>query len=212
MLPTMAHMSCIWPLDEIVKTKVREKYTQGNPYFIFIGSLHPRKNIERLLQAFDEFKSRNSSNIKLLIVGGELFGTSSIFGIYNMMKFGNDVKFTGRLDPLELREVLGSSLALTYVPLFEGFGIPLIEAMNCDVPIVASNVTSVPEIAGEAAVYANPYDVSSIADALQEISSNTQLQQSCIEKGRVRRELYSWDKTAHLLWECIMKAVEKQIY
>jgi len=198
------------PLDETVKTRVRNKYAQGNPYYIFIGSLHPRKNIERLLQAFDQFKSRTGSNIGLLIIGGELFNTGPIFKIYKKMKFGDDVNFAGRLDPLELRDVLGSALALTYVPLFEGFGIPLVEAMNCDVPIIASNVTSVPEIAGEAAIYANPYDVNSIADAMCQMASNAQLQQKCIEKGRIRRELYSWDKTTQRLWECMMKATEKQ--
>lgn len=197
------------PLDEIVKSKVRDKYFHSNPYFIFIGSLHPRKNIERLLMAFDEFKSRNSSNIGLMIVGGELFDTGSIFRIYNNMKFGSEVKFTGRLEPPELRDVLGSSLALIYVPLFEGFGVPLVEAMNCDIPIVASNVTSVPEITGDAAVYANPYDVNSIAEAMLRISSNNHLQQKCIETGRIRRNLYSWDKTAQRLWECMMKAARR---
>lgn len=193
------------PLDEIVKSGVRNRYTHGNPYFIFIGSLHPRKNIERLLLAFDQFKSKTSSNIGLLIVGGELFSTGPIFRIYEKMKFKDEVKFTGRLDPMELRDALGSALALTYVPLFEGFGIPLVEAMNCDVPIIASNVTSVPEIAGDAAIFANPYDISSIADAMQRLAFNIPLQLNCIQKGRIRRELFSWDKTAQKLWECMMK-------
>jgi glycosyltransferase involved in cell wall biosynthesis len=197
------------PVNENVKISVREKYTRGNPYFIFIGSLHPRKNIERLLQAFDKYKSGNSSNVQLLIVGGEFFKSGSIFRIYEKMKFRDEVKFTGRLDPLELRDVLGSALAMTYVPLFEGFGIPIIEAMNCDVPIIASNVTSVPEVAGDAAVYANPYDVNSIADAMLHLASNLQLQKDCIEKGRIRRNLFSWDKTAQRLWECMMKAIQK---
>ena len=194
------------PLDEIVKTGVRNRYTHGNPYFIFIGSLHPRKNIERLLQAFDQFKSKTSSNIGLLIVGGELFSTGPIFRIYEKMKFKDEVKFTGRLDPMELRDALGSALALTFVPLFEGFGIPLVEAMNCDVPIIASNVTSVPEIAGDAAIFANPYDISSIADAMQRLAFNIPMQLNCIQKGRIRREQFSWDKTAQKLWECMMKA------
>jgi glycosyltransferase involved in cell wall biosynthesis len=197
------------PVNENVKNAVREKYTGGNPYFIFIGSLHPRKNIERLLQAFDRYKSGNSSNVRLLIVGGDFFKSGPIFRIYEKMKFRDEVKFTGRLDPLELRNVLGSALAMTFVPLFEGFGIPVVEAMNCDVPIIASNVTSVPEVAGDAAVYANPYDVSSIADAMLNLASNIQLQKDCIEKGRIRRNLFSWDKTAQRLWECMIKAIEK---
>ncbi len=197
------------PLDEVFKKKVREKYSQGNPYFVFIGSLHPRKNVERLLQAFDQFKYANNSNIRLLIVGGDFFGTGSIFSLYEKMKFRDEVHFTGRLDPLELRDVLGSALAMTYVPLFEGFGIPLVEAMNCDVPIIASNVTSVPEIAGEAAVFADPYSIDSIAEAMQKMAASAELQKICIEKGRIRRLAFSWDQTSTKLWDCMMKAVEK---
>jgi glycosyltransferase involved in cell wall biosynthesis len=197
------------PLDEVVKKRTRDRYSQGNPYFIFIGSLHPRKNIERLLQAFELFKSAKSSNIRLLIAGGDFFGTGTIFKLHEKMRFRDEVQFTGRLDPLELRDVLGSALAMAYVPLFEGFGIPLVEAMNSDVPIIASNVTSVPEIAGDAALFADPYDVSSIASAFQQMADSPELQKSYIEKGRIRRQAFSWDLTSQKLWDCMMKAIDK---
>jgi len=123
------------------------------------------------------------------------------------MKFRNEVHFTGRLDPVELKNVLASALAMTYVPLFEGFGIPLVEAMNCDVPIIASNITAVPEIAGNAAVFADPYNVNSIAEAMQKMATSAELQKICIEKGRIRRLAFSWDQTSTKLWDCMMKAV-----
>jgi glycosyltransferase involved in cell wall biosynthesis len=108
----------------------------------------------------------------------------------------------------ELNNVLGSALALTYVPYFEGFGIPILEAMNCDTPVITSNVTSMPEVASDAAILVDPFSVESIATGMNRIYNEPTLRQELIEKGRIRKLEFSWDKTAKLLWESIEKTLK----
>jgi glycosyltransferase involved in cell wall biosynthesis len=102
---------------------------------------------------------------------------------------------------------MGGASALTFFPLFEGFGLPVIEAMYCDTPVLASNVTSLPEVAADAAIYADPYNVQSISEQMINIASNENLRKDLIEKGRIRRQKFSWDKTAYGLWDCIEKLI-----
>jgi glycosyltransferase involved in cell wall biosynthesis len=193
------------PVNNSVSQKVKEKYTNHCDYFLFVGSLHPRKNISRLFSAFDSFKSKHSSNIKLVIVGEKYYWTSEIKHTYLNMVHKKDVIFTGRLSNEALAEVTASALALTYVPYFEGFGIPILEAMNCNVPVITSNVTSMPEIAHDAALFVDPFSIESITDAMSEMYLNPQLKQRLIDKGNVRKLDFSWDKTATALWDSIIK-------
>lgn len=196
------------PLSEMQKTSYREVFTEGCPYFIFIGTLHPRKNLVNLFKAFDLFKKSNPSDVKLLIVGAKKWWTRDIDVAYNRMNFSDDVIFTGRLNIEELVGALGSALALTYVSYFEGFGIPIVEAFRCDVPVITSNVTSMPEVAGDAALYVDPFDPESIAEALYKAYQYQSIRSDLIVRGRRRKELFSWQQTADRLWESIERAVK----
>ena len=188
-------------VDENWSTKA--KYSSGKDYFLFIGSLHPRKNICGLLRAFDAFRTSVDSDIKLLIIGESMFKTSDIELTYEGMRYKDDVVFTGRLNNDQLHHVLGASLALTFVPYFEGFGIPVIEAMNAGVPVICSNTTSLPEVGGNAVLYVDPFSLSQIKDAMIRIYQEKELRDSLIEKGFLQKEKFSWDKTAELLWGSI---------
>lgn len=194
------------PITEDLKKAAKDKYGKGADYFLFVGALHPRKNISRLFKAFDQFKSTHSSNVKLVIVGVKYYWTSEIKNTYIGMKHKDDVVFTGRLSSEELKNVLASALALTYVPYFEGFGIPIIEAMNCDTAVITSNITSMPEVAAGAALLVDPFSVDSIAEGMAKMYTDENLRHSFIEKGRKRRTDFSWDKTADALWKSIEKA------
>jgi glycosyltransferase involved in cell wall biosynthesis len=119
------------------------------------------------------------------------------------------VVFTGRLSPKKLRNLYGSALALTFVPYFEGFGIPIIEAMNCETVVITSNVTSMPEVAEDAALYVNPLSINSIADAMIKIYENNDLRNELIEKGKIQRQRFSWDKTAEKFWNSIEKVINE---
>ncbi|MFW6218797.1 MAG: glycosyltransferase family 4 protein [Bacteroidota bacterium] len=195
------------PVEDSIKVKTKEKYAAGKEYLIFIGSLNPRKNVARLLQGFEKFKNETGREEKLLLVGSRMFKTSDIKETYSSMTHKDDVIFTGRMEPDELITVLGSARALVFIPLFEGFGIPVVEAMYCGVPVVVSNATSLPEVAGDAAIYADPYQIDSIANGIKKICVDEKLRNELIEKGKDAREKFSWDQTAKSLWYCIEKCL-----
>jgi glycosyltransferase involved in cell wall biosynthesis len=188
--------------DELIE-KTRNSLTGGAPYFVFVGSLHPRKNLSRLLLAFDHFKKTRPNPYKLVIVGEKIFMTAEIEKTYREMQHGMDVIFHDRLSPAKLHHVLGAAAGLTFVPLFEGFGIPLLEAMHCEIPILTSNVTSLPEIAGQAALYVDPMNVTAIAEGMESLAIDIDLRNRLISAGRVRKTAFSWDMTADKVWKSI---------
>ncbi len=197
------------PLTEIQAEEVCKEFTKGCPYFIFVGSIHPRKNITKLLKAFQLFKDENKSNYKLILVGEKFFLTRPMEEQLEKMKNKKDVIFTGRLTPKKLNEVLGAAFAMTFVPYFEGFGIPIVEAMKCDIPVIASKVASLPEIAGDAAIFASPDSPASIRDCMIRMIREKGLRQELIEKGRERRTHFSWDHTAEKLWDSVQQVLDK---
>lgn len=190
------------PVSEDVKKEIRDKYTEGNPFFMFVGSLHPRKNLARLFTSFDLFKKRNNNDIKLLIVGSKRWWTEPIKNAYEAMTHKDDVIFTGRLSAEDLHLVTASALASVYVSYFEGFGIPIVEAFKCDTPVITSNVTSMPEVANDAALLVDPFKEESIADAMEKILDE-EVRHDLIEKGRIRRQDFSWDKAAEIWWKIL---------
>lgn len=195
------------PVSDEIKKQTKQKFSKGCDYFLFVGSLHPRKNISRLIEAFGAFKKESNSDIKLLLAGPQYWGMSEIFKSIDAIDCKEDIIFTNRLSNEDLAHVMASAYALTFVPYFEGFGIPLVEAMQSEIPIITSNVTSLPEIAGDAALYANPFEVNDIKNAMLKLYSNPSLRSDLIEKGKQRKNLYSWDKSADLLWQSIEKTI-----
>ena len=192
------------PLPEEEKNNIRNKYTAGYQYFMFVGSLHPRKNLARLFPAYDLFKECTGSDVKLLIVGEKRWWTEPIQKAYESMVHKDDVVFVGHLQIYELQRVTAAALASVYVSYFEGFGIPIVEAYKCDVPVITSNVTSMPEVAGDAALLVDPFNIESIANAL-ELVMDENVRNSLIEKGRIRRNDFSWDKAAEQWYSVIKK-------
>lgn len=189
------------PISEEEKVKIRYKYSSGRPFFLYVGSMHARKNILNLMRAFDQFKKSCTCDMKLLLVGKAMWNNKEIQLLYHELIHRHDIHFLGHVKTNELSKVMASAQALTYVPYFEGFGIPLLEAMNCDVPIITSNVTSLPEVAGDAAILVNPDAVDEIANAMIEINRIPAIREKLITASRIQRKKFSWDKTASLLWE-----------
>jgi glycosyltransferase involved in cell wall biosynthesis len=196
------------PLTEDQAVVVRKEFSGGSPYFVFVGSIHPRKNITNLLKAFQLFKDENKSNYKLVLVGEKFFLTGPMEEQLEKMKNKMDVIFTGRLTPHQLNEVLGAAWAMTFVPFFEGFGIPIVEAMKCDIPVIASKAASLPEIAGDAAIFASPESPASIRDCMIRIVREKGLREELVEKGRARRTYFSWDHTAEKLWDSVQQVLD----
>lgn len=188
------------PLDNAAKQQARDRFTKGAPYFICVGSLHPRKNIARLLLAFDQLLSTHPSELRLLIVGERMWRDERMEQAWNQLKHQDRVIFTGRLGQEDLHSALGSAHALAFTSYFEGFGIPVAEAMRCGVPVVAAEATCLPEIAGDAAHYCDPFSVADIARALLEVWSDHELWEQLRTAGLKRSARYTWDKAAESLW------------
>lgn len=185
----------------------RSKYAQGSNYFLYVGAIHPRKNITRLLKAFEAFKSNTGRSEKLILAGSKKWYDSEAESFYNSMTHRSDVLFTGRVSQPELQEITAAALASVNVSLYEGFGMPMLEAMHCNVPVLASETTALPEIAGDAALYANPENVESISNALTKISTDESLRREMIAKGRIRRQGFTWEKTSQSLWQSIERTI-----
>lgn len=184
------------PINQVTADEIRQKYTNNCPYFVFVGSMHPRKNILRLIEAFCLFKKTYKSNIKLVLVGAILWKSSKLKGIYDNSIYKNEIIFTGRLPDEELSHVFGSALALCFVPTFEGFGMPIVEAFASEVPVICSNITSMPEVAGNAALLVNPFKTSEIANAMKKVVSDSLVRETLITLGRTRALAFSWNHTA----------------
>ena len=124
------------------------------------------------------------------------------------MKFKSDVIFLGHLERNELAEVIAASTAMVYVSLFEGFGIPILEAMNCDVPVITSKTSSMPEVAGNAALFVNPESEKEIVSAMKVIAEDKNCTDELIHAAREQRKNFSWLQTGNRLWDCVIKAMK----
>jgi len=185
--------------------KVRAKYAQDCRYFLFVGTIQPRKNIETLLQAFDVYKSRYPSTIKLVIAGRKGWNYQEAIEAYQLMQYRDEVVFTGYLEEKELPGLYAASIGLCYIPYLEGFGIPLLEAMYCDTAVLCSNMTAIPEVVGDAAWQVDPFDVEQIVVGMHTLAEDTATRSGLIVKGKKQREKFSWDKTAKRTWEVLSK-------
>ena len=193
------------PLSPREQEKVREQYSHGCPYFLFVGTVQPRKNLETLLQAYDKFRSQVSIPIKLLIAGRKGWKVEKVIETYQLMQHREEVIFTGFVPEADLPLLYGAATALCYIPYLEGFGIPLLEAMACDCPILCSNVSSLPEVVGEAALQVDPFDIEQISQGLMKLGKDQAFGKELIEKGRKQRKIYSWDRTYEEVWKVLQQ-------
>lgn len=184
------------PLQEEEKKALRQKWTQGQPYFCYVGSIHPRKNVANLLRAFEHFKQRSGLPHRLVLAGRMGWQGGETERAYRENRFREHILLTGYQEERELARILASSVGLTYASRFEGFGVPLLEAMHSEVPILTSRVSSMPEVAGEAALLVEPESVEDIAEGLHRLATQPDLREQLVQAGRKQRQLYSWDRAA----------------
>ena len=197
-----------YPLNENEKEKVKRKYTGGKNYFVYAGAIHPRKNLINLLKAFSVFKKRQQSDWKLVLAGNVDRNYKSFAENLRTYKYRDDIVMTGRVEEGEIVRLTGSAYAFFYPSFWEGSGVQVLEAMNSHIPVVTSFNSSMQEIAGEAALYINPAEHKDIADKMMLLYKDESLRNSLIEKGKVVAAQYSWEKTADLFWQGILKALK----
>ncbi len=192
------------PTNRSERLAARQKYALGSEYFAYIGSLHPRKNIERLVRGYSLFRQRSPKQLKLVIAGRRAWMTQSIDEAIRSSAYKEDILLLDRyLDEEEAVQFIGGSLALCYVSLFEGFGIPILEGMACSVPVICSNTSSMPEVGGDAVCYVDPLDPESIADALHQIAENPDYRHTLTQKAVHQRAKFGWEKTAKIVEQLI---------
>lgn len=196
-----------YPLTDIERDVVKNKLTNGKEYFIYAGAIHPRKNLTNLLKAFSIFKKKQMSNWKLVLTGRLAWKYKHFIDSLKTYKYREDVVLTGYLEERELVKVIGSAYALLYPSLWEGFGVPVLEAMRCHVPVITSENSAMQEIAKNAALYVNPNDHNDIAEKMMLLYKDENLRSQLIQKGKKISNQYDWDKSAELLWQNIIKAV-----
>ena len=198
--------ACYRPSDDAQKAATRQHYTQGCPYLIFISTILKRKNLAALLTAFDKVKEDDCRGLKLVVVGHRAWWQDELAAAYDAMRHKEDVLMLGRVDAEPLSELLSTAEALVYPSYFEGFGIPILEAMYAETPVICSQTTSMPEVGGDAVLYIDPTSTESIVHAIRQLE-DPKVRESLIAKGRVQREKFSWEKTANLLWTSMMNTV-----
>ncbi len=191
------------PIDISAKQITKEKYSDGKEYFLFTGGIHPRKNLITLLKAFSLFKKWQRSNMKLLVAGRLAWQYEMVLEKLKTYKYRDDVVLLNYLPEEELANITASAYALVFPSLFEGFGVPVIEAMQCGIPVITSNTSCLPEISGGAALYADPINADAIATQMLQLYKDESLRNKLIEAGVLQARRYSWDKTADLFWQTI---------
>jgi len=182
--------------SDVFKASQGEKIRTRLPenYILFVGSIEPRKNLVSLLKSYLLLQEYIRREFKLLLVGFKGWGNKEISELLGKMR--GEVHYLGYVNNQELSELYRKASCFVYPSLYEGFGLPPLEAMACGCPVVTSCVTSLPEVCGDAAYYVDPYDVESIAEGMHKVLTDGLMKKNLIEKGLERVKLFSWEKAA----------------
>ncbi|MFB3897087.1 MAG: glycosyltransferase family 4 protein [bacterium] len=180
------------------------------PYILFVGTIEPRKNLQLMLQSFAQVKNLNHIPHKLVIIGGNGWGNNQIHTQLEQYGIQNEVIFTGHLEHNELPSIYQHASLLVFPSIYEGFGFPPLEAMACGIPVIASNISSIPEVVGDAGILLNLDKPQIWAETIYSVLSDQQLQQELRLKGINRAKQFSWGKTAQLTLTVYEQAAAKK--
>lgn len=194
--------------DEPARAKVCREYTGGEPYFVFVGSLHPRKNVHRLLKAYECYRDSGGEIARIVIAGATYWMNPEMKKAWKNFTRKEEVVFTGHLPQEQLAAVMSAAHALLFVPYFEGFGLPLIESFACRVPALAAATSSLPEIAGDAALLVDPFDVESIAEGIHHIAGDYELRERLKDNGTRQVAKFDWNASEEIIWKLICETAE----
>lgn len=198
--------ACFRPLGDDEAQAVRQRVSQGQPYFVFVGALTPRKNVLGLLSAFERFKERTGLSHRLVVAGADMYGGREVQQAQRRSAFAQHIVMLGRQQRSELAPLVGAAQAMVYPSFFEGFGVPLAEAMRCGVPLAVSRTTAMPEVAGGAAIYFDPHQEQQIVEAMERLAMQPQLRQELSGRGLERASLFDWNHSAQQLYDIIARA------
>ena len=181
--------------DDEERRRVLARYGIEGDYVLYVGRLHVRKNLVRLLQAFARIR-RGGASHRLVLVGRKLFDADPLLRAIVDLGLTDEVLLPGHIPLADLAHVYSGATVFVYPSLFEGFGLPPLEAMACGTPVITSNVSSLPEVVGDAALLADPRSVDELANAMERLLADVGLRRRCREKGLARVAAFTWERTA----------------
>jgi glycosyltransferase involved in cell wall biosynthesis len=175
--------------------QVRERYQLNDPFILYAGNIKPHKNLERLIEAFHRMRRGPLEHIKLLIIGDEISKYATLRRTVHRLKLHKHVRFFGFVPDKTLASLYRLASVFVFPSLYEGFGLPPLEAMAAGTPVITSNVSSLPEVVGEAAILIDPYDLDAIADAMRRVLTDEALRLDLRTRGLARVKEFSWDRS-----------------
>ncbi|MFB0519465.1 MAG: glycosyltransferase family 4 protein [Acidobacteriota bacterium] len=180
--------------DELLRAK--GGFQIDYPFILFVGNLKPHKNLTNLLKAFALLRGRRERGLKLVVAGGERDKSAQIREIIDRLSLGAEVRFLGYVNKEELCCLYHLAELFAFPSFYEGFGLPPLEAMACGTPVLSSNLSSLPEVLGDAAFMVNPHQVEEIAEGMQQLMENRPLREELIRRGAQQAKRYSWEESA----------------
>jgi glycosyltransferase involved in cell wall biosynthesis len=183
------------PLPKSEVASIRDKYDLKNPFVLFVGNIEPRKNIPTLLKAFSICRKK-LPKLKLVIVGQKGWKYDEVYTTIAGLRLENEVIFLHYVPHDDLPAIYNAAELFVYPSLYEGFGLPPLEAMQCGVPVITSNTSSLPEIVGENGAMVSPYDVQGLVDLMSALLIDPHLREENIRNGLSRAKMFSWEKCA----------------
>lgn len=185
--------------DEPGLMEVRARYGTGERFILCVGDLQPRKNIRRLIEAYVKLRQADAIRHKLVLVGRKAWLYDDIFEAARTSGYTDDFIFTGYVSMEDLVALYNAADVFAYPSIFEGFGIPPLEAMACGTPVVTSNTSSLPEVVGDAGIMVDPLDVEAMAQALASVLNNVDLREQLAARGLKRASTFSWLSSARMI-------------
>jgi glycosyltransferase involved in cell wall biosynthesis len=200
----------IEPREEDV-IRVRERYQLHDEFVLYAGNVKPHKNLERLIEAFDLVRKRGLEHLKLVLIGDEISKYAALRRAVHKHQLHKYVRFLGYLPEETLAVMYRLAGVFVFPSLYEGFGLPPLEAMASGTPVVTSNVSSLPEVAGNAAVLVDPYDPSAIADGIERVLCDEELRRDLRAKGLARARQFSWESSVTRVREIYEEAAHAPV-
>jgi len=179
--------------DEIAR--VRDRFLVNAPFILYAGNIKPHKNVDRLIEAFAIVRSRGGENIKLLIIGDEISKYPNLRRLVHRFQLHKHVRFLGFVPDATLAALYRLATVFVFPSLYEGFGLPPLEAMASGAPVITSNVSSLPEVVGDAALLIDPMNATAIADAIVRVVSDAELRAELTRRGFERVKTFSWARS-----------------
>jgi len=191
-------------VSEQMHSPVSDDEKLPGKYFLFVGTLEPRKNLRAILGAFALLDTERE-DVHIVVVGNIGWKTKDVMSLLKAHRYRSRIHFTGYVDAARLSFIYRNALCLLYPSLYEGFGFPILEAMTYGVPVITSNVSSMPEVAGDAALLVDPNDINELANAMNMILSNGNLRDLMVFKGYKRLKEFSWMRCAEEVLDIFKK-------